>query len=233
MSCATANAAVVALLFAGFESAVDEVTVAVFDVLVPGAPAWVTIVIVAEAPLASVPSEQTTVDVPLQLPCDGVAEVKVTPAGSASVTTTLLAGEGPLFVTLIVNVAGEPVGTGFVGPVFVIARSATAGLTVVMTVDVLFAAFGSEVVEAIVAELVMTVPVGVAGGIDTTSEKTADWPAPNVAIVHVTVTLDAGPHVKTGPLVCPKEMTATPAGRLSVSETLWASEGPALFAVIV
>lgn len=58
----------VALLFAGFVSVFDELTVAVFDTL-PGVDGKVTTSeTVAVPPLAIVPSEQVTVDVPLQLP---------------------------------------------------------------------------------------------------------------------------------------------------------------------
>ena len=42
-----------------------------------------------------------TVLLPLQLPCDDVAETKVVPAGRVSVTTTFVAVIGPLLVTVI------------------------------------------------------------------------------------------------------------------------------------
>jgi hypothetical protein len=45
-----------------------------------------------------------------QLPCDGIAETKVTLAGSVSVTVTEYAVSGPPFVTVIVNVRFCPVG---------------------------------------------------------------------------------------------------------------------------
>src|SRR5688500_151535 len=58
-----------------------------------------TSVIVALVPLAIAPSVQVTVVVPEQLPCDGVAETKVVPAGSTSVTTTFDAVSGPALLT--------------------------------------------------------------------------------------------------------------------------------------
>ena len=56
---------------------------------------------VAELPFARAPRLQVTVVVPLQAPCVGVAETKLTPAGNGSVTVTLVAGEGPVLVTII------------------------------------------------------------------------------------------------------------------------------------
>ena len=56
---------------------------------------------VAVAPFASEPRAHVTVDVPEQAPCDAVRETNVTDAGSGSVRTTLVAAEGPLFVTTI------------------------------------------------------------------------------------------------------------------------------------
>ena len=44
---------------------------------------------------------QVTVVVPEQLPCVGVADTKVRPAGSESVTTTFVAAAGPWFDTTI------------------------------------------------------------------------------------------------------------------------------------
>ena len=51
---------------------------------------------------ANVPILQVTVVVPVQTPAVEVAETSVTPAVSGSVTTTLVATEGPLFVAVIV-----------------------------------------------------------------------------------------------------------------------------------
>ena len=57
---------------------------------------------VAVAALASVPSAQERLLVPLQVPWLGLIELYVTPAGSVSVRVTALAGSGPLLRTLIV-----------------------------------------------------------------------------------------------------------------------------------
>src|SRR5438128_2299564 len=59
-------------------------------------------VIVALPALRIVPRLQVTVP-PLcvQLPCEGVAEMKLTPAGSVFVTLTLLAVVGPRLVTVM------------------------------------------------------------------------------------------------------------------------------------
>jgi hypothetical protein len=53
---------------------------------------------VAPAPLAIVPSGHVTVLADCeQVPCEGVAELNVTPAGSVSLTETLVAADGPEF----------------------------------------------------------------------------------------------------------------------------------------
>ena len=89
-------------LFPGVESVVALVTVAVL-LKVPGVDGAVTIkVIVAVDPLFIVPRAQLTAVVPLHVPCEGVAETKVVPVGIVSATTTLVAADGPLFVTVMV-----------------------------------------------------------------------------------------------------------------------------------
>ena len=50
----------------------------------------------------TVPRLQVTLLVPVQAPWLGVAEPKVTPPGSVSVTATFAAAVGPLFVTVMV-----------------------------------------------------------------------------------------------------------------------------------
>jgi hypothetical protein len=97
----------VALLFAGFGSAVDDVAVAVFESVVP-APAvtLTTIVTVTEPPGPMFKRLAVTVSFvpgfPLHVPMLGVQEEKVVPTGSGSVMTTFAARAGPLFVTTTV-----------------------------------------------------------------------------------------------------------------------------------
>lgn len=89
-------------LLAAFPSGLVVETTAVLATG-PGAEGSVTAsAIEAEPALAIEPSEQVTVVVPLQLPCVGMAETKVVPAGIASVTVTFAAAVGPAFVTRIV-----------------------------------------------------------------------------------------------------------------------------------
>ena len=100
----------VELLFERFGSRVLEVTDAVFVTLLPpGALTFTTIVIVAVSEGAIRPSSQRTVPVP---PTIGVGWQKprlvvgtrasVVFGGSGSLTSTVLAGSGPLLMTLIV-----------------------------------------------------------------------------------------------------------------------------------
>ena len=83
-------------------SAILLLTLAVLLTLVVVATtgAVATMVTVALAPLARVPRLQVTVVLPEQVPTLGLAETNMVPAGSASVTTTLLAASGPALLML-------------------------------------------------------------------------------------------------------------------------------------
>src|SRR5688572_7656353 len=94
-----------------------------------------------------VPSEQVTVpDDSLQEPCEGVAELKVTPAGSVSLTLTPVAFQGPALPMSSVYVSSAPWSTGSGESDFVSERFA-AGSTVVAALTELFAEFGSLIGE--------------------------------------------------------------------------------------
>ena len=105
--------------------------VAVTEAVLPSDPAAfgvTTMLIETFAGLLIVPIVQVTVMVVVpdgaQDPMDALADTKVTPAGSTSVTTTLLAASGPVFDTAIRYVRGEPTVTGSGESVFVMARFA-------------------------------------------------------------------------------------------------------------
>jgi hypothetical protein len=90
-----------AVLLAADESCSFAETVAVF-VIVPGAVATTTMVIVALPPFPRMPTLHVTVAVPLHEPCVEVADANDVPPGSVSVTVTPVAPLGPLLVTVIV-----------------------------------------------------------------------------------------------------------------------------------
>src|SRR5262245_53530005 len=96
----------VAVLFAVFGSKLEEATVAVFTIRVFPLRLTLTVkVSVALAPLASVPTFQTTAP---PAPTGGALEgagdalAKAVPCGTASFTTTPVAGFGPRLDTTIV-----------------------------------------------------------------------------------------------------------------------------------
>lgn len=91
--------------------------VAVF-VIVPAEPAVTVTVATADPPAVIDPSEQVTVTVPEQPP-GAVAETKVAP-GNVSATSTPVAVEEPVFVTVIVYVTFSPACTGSGDPVTVV-----------------------------------------------------------------------------------------------------------------
>src|SRR5712691_11457833 len=104
-SCAAGMTVIVDVLesFAGFESGLFEVTVAVFATT-PGVCGrlMVSVIVALDTPVSD-PMLHVTVVVPLHDPCDGTAETNVLPAGRTSVTVTPVAATpAVLFVTVIV-----------------------------------------------------------------------------------------------------------------------------------
>jgi hypothetical protein len=99
------------------------------------------VVIVRVAPAGTMPRVhgKALVQAPL-------LESKLSPTGVGSVTDTLVASLGPLFVTVIVKTAVWP-GVTDAGPALVIARSAAAGFTVTAAVCASFPGLGSLVTE--------------------------------------------------------------------------------------
>ena len=71
-----------------------------------------------------------------------MAEPKVTPPGSVSVSVTPVAVDGPPFPTTIVYVRGSPTSTGS-GESLLLTERFVAGLTTVVSVSVLLAVFVS------------------------------------------------------------------------------------------
>src|SRR5690242_12355480 len=90
-------------LFAGFGSGVSAKARA-WLVKVPGPPGVTVMAKVAWPPLANEPTVKSTTPPALwvKLPWLAVAETKVAPAGSVSISDTLAAWLGPLFVTVTV-----------------------------------------------------------------------------------------------------------------------------------
>jgi hypothetical protein len=87
-----------AVLLALFGSGSLPVTVAVLVMVVGVAGAVALIVMFALAPLASEPTLQVTVPEALvQVPWEELADTKVTPEGSVSVTVAPVPASGPLF----------------------------------------------------------------------------------------------------------------------------------------
>jgi hypothetical protein len=205
-------------LFVLFGSPVGELTLAVL-VREPLAGAVTVTVILLIWPLANVPNVQLTT--PLVLTPPPVAETKVTPRGNVSVTVTLLALDGPKFVTEIVYTRLLLAGT-VAEPVLPIPTSAT-GVTVVMTGEVmLFVEFGSTVGELALA---VFVSVPLAGAV-TVTVRLLTWPFASVPRFQLTTPLLLAPP--------PLALTnVTVAGRVSVTVTPLALEGPKFVTEIV
>ena len=193
-----------------------------------------TTVMSSVAPTASVARVQLTVPASAEQAQPGpLADTKVQPAGSGSVTTTPVAAAGPPLrgwikkVTLLPAVAG----TGEV-TVFCAMRTSAPGSTVVSTVAVLLLLSGSAVPPTVagasvavlvtVPPLAVTVPTMVTGGM---AAPTACGPARSQR-----TTPALWLHTQPEPLA---ETKFTDGGRLSVRVMLDESLGPLLLAVSV
>src|SRR5439155_1627686 len=141
---------------------------------------------------------------------------KVTPAGSVSVTVTLLAVEGPALLTLSVYVSVPPARTGSGESLLVIERSAEA-VTVVGSVAVLLDELGSEVDALTVAVLEIVPPSLGALTVIVLVEGVLPVGA-RLARVHVTLAFVPFPYT---PLFR-SLWKVTPAGSVSVTVTLLA-----------
>ena len=214
----------VEVLLPGTGSAVVEATDAVFD----NDPAWagavtVTVIVGAVAPVASAARVQVTETLP---------GVRAGPAGAGrgherhargqrvrhrQVRRVGRAGVGDRSGVY----ATEPAATTVAGPVFVIARFAEA-VTVVEAVEVLLAAFGSAVVDAI--DAVFDSDAAWPGAVTVTVIVGAVAPVARVGRVQVTETLPVFEQVHPVPVALTR--TSRPAGRVSVTVSALASEGP-------
>src|SRR6266850_5085528 len=94
----------------------------------------------------------------------------------------------------------SPAVTGSGEPLLVTSRSAEE-FTLVVSVAVLFAGIGSEVVLVTLATLVIVAPLGVAGLTVATTVKVALALAAKVALVAVSVPGTDASRLKAGPLV--------------------------------
>ena len=127
-----------------------------------------------------------------------------------------------------------PAITGSGESVFDTDRSADV-FTVVVAVAELFAGVGSFVGELAAAVLVIVAPLATLALTFTTTVKAATAPAGSEAMLQLTVppAPTAGlVHEKAGPVFWARETNVVPAGRVSVTAAVWASDGPLLVRLI-
>lgn len=233
----------VAVLLALFGSGVAEETETVLVTVVPAArfvERCSTMLNVATLPAAREDAVQATV--PL-VPAAGVVQVNAGPlvcvaetnpafAGVMSVSVTVVASDGPRFVSVTVYTMSLPA-PALAGPVLATARSAEDEIVVVAD-DELLAGTGS-VLAAVTVAVLVSAAEDEGDGL-TTSENVALAPGTRVAAVHATVPVAPAAGVvqmNAGPLVCVAETNVAVAGSTSETETLAASEGPPLVTVTV
>ena len=138
-----------------------------------------------------------------------------------SVTVTAVASDGPAFVTDSWYDSAPPA-TTVAGPVLTIARSAT-GVTVVLADAVLSVGSGSAVVEDTDAVFVMVPPWS--GASTVTVIVGCCRAGGSVGSVHVTETLPTLLQDQPAPVAL---TNVTPAGSVSATSRLSASDGPLL-----
>src|SRR6185436_10076426 len=219
------------MLFAEFGSPVDADTFAVFvtGLVVADDATCATSVNVAVALSGNVAMVQV---VPAQLnagPLFCVIETSVRSGGSVSVSETLVASDGPLFVTVIVYETFAPA-VAVPGPLFDTPRSAL-GVTVVVALSLLFDGFVSNTLEETSAVLVIDVVFPASR----TSVNCADVAAGRTMPHEIVPTVLPGSgveHEAGGPLSCVNETNDVPGGRSSSSVTVAVSE-PWPFATMI
>jgi hypothetical protein len=219
---------------------VATVVVAVLETTVPFATLALTLTTSVKTADPSGTDDALQLTVPLALtagvvqlqPPGELRDTNVVPTGSASLSDTVCAVDGPLLVAVIVYVRSVPAVTGSGLSVLVTDKSADVA-TVVLAVAELLPVFGSNVDEFAEAVLEITVPLGVPAPTFTTRVKTAD-PGANEEFVAVTVPVapTAG-VVANHPDAVLNETNVVLGGTASVSWALVALFGPLLATVIV
>ena len=117
------------------------------------------------------------------MPCDGVADTNVRPAGSASVTTTPVAGLGPLLATVTVNVTLSPTDGAGLSTVVFTPTSALAAPFTIAAAELLLST-GSGWSRATTSARLVMAPATVTVA---ASVSVADCPFSRVPIVHAPV----------------------------------------------
>ncbi len=205
------------------DGSVVAVPVQVF-VIVPVAIGALPLMVIVLEPTAKLAREHVTVwPATPQLQPAPEAAIAVTPAGTASVTTTLVAEVGPWFWAVIVHVSGCPAGIVAAETTFESTIS-ERGLTVVVDRQLVRSSVAPG---AAVATHVLTMLPATVGALPVIAIELE--PTGRDARLQVTVR-PATPQVQPVPDAA---IFVTPAGSVSVMTTLEAAFGPALVAVIV
>ena len=220
-------------LLPGTGSVSSAVTLAVFVSTVPGATSESTVAAMTSAPgvpTATAGRVQVTVAPAAEHSAEDAAPLKVVSGGKVSVTTTVVASLGPLFVTVRSHTMSVPAATSFSRSTFSIVRSASR-LT-----SVLFGALtGSSGLagQSTVAVFSSELPSNSAESVSTVIVTVAVAPFSNVPKLHCTTPLSptGGPEQEPRSLVALTNVV--PLGIASLSTASTASDGPRFSATMV
>ena len=166
---------------------------------------------------------------PLVLQTFGLTAIDPTPSGRVSITVGAAATNGPPLVTLMFQVIRSPATTSSAGvDVLTIDRSA-AGWFVLVNEAELFAGSLSGVSLSTETVLVTSPPPKSSGTamVTTTSRLSSTARSP------ISQVIASGPAAPQLPVGVSAEMKANSAGRLSVTDTAPAADGPELATVMV
>src|SRR5262249_7421561 len=160
-----------------------------------------------------------------------VLDLKVRPSGVSPLTVTSVATDGPLLLTMMVNITSVPA-VVWSGPVCPTARSASVA-TVVVAVALLFAATGSGVSPGGVTVAVLSSVVTVASGATVpVAVKVAEPPACRSTSASMFPVPPAGQLAPPAALQVHSTPESSP-GKVSVTRAAVTAVGPALATVIV
>ena len=160
------------------------------------------------------------------------SETNVVPAGSTSVSSTVVAGSGPAFATVMTYVMSSPATTD-AGPL--LTTETSTSVTMTLHVAASFSSVGS-LSAVTIAVFVYVVPDSVSAGTAVVSVKTASAPAASVAAVQVIVPPAPTAGVvqfNVGPLSWTSDTNCRSPGMVSCSVTFSASPGPPFPSAIV
>ena len=171
-------------------------------------------------------SQTTTVALATQVQPAPLKPTKLSPVKASTTRSGPVAARGPLLVTVMVEVSAPPSATGSGVFLFAMRRSAPSGSTGTLTEPLLLPGAGSCVADAMSAVLVKLAPAPTRAPLGAWATSVMSSVAPTGRLARLQLTAEpTWLQAQFGPLA---ETKVHPAGKLSVTTALLATDGPAL-----